>query len=292
MTDFASFESYNATPRLASLALSPDGTRLVTVVSTLAPDGKTWQGSLWEVDPSGEREAVRLTRSAKGDSSPVFAQDGSLLFLSARPDPLAKPGEGKDKKALWRLPVRGEAAEVLRPGGGVGQLRAAGETVLFTSSAYRFTEFGDEDDAKRKAREDAGVTAILHESYPIRYWDSDLGPAYPRLFSAPLADVSAGKVTTLSEDSESRLSDEDIALSPDGKWAVHGHAVDVSASYGRRIELRLVATDGGSSRVIASEDGYSFGDATFTPDSTAVIAIRFRESTPDSAYRRDLVRID
>ena len=84
MTDFASFESYNATPRLASLALSPDGTRLVTVVSTLAADGKTWQGALWEVDPTGEREAVRLTRSAKGDSSPVFAPDGSLLFLSAR----------------------------------------------------------------------------------------------------------------------------------------------------------------------------------------------------------------
>jgi dipeptidyl aminopeptidase/acylaminoacyl peptidase len=96
MTDFASFESYNATPRLGSLALSPDGTRLVTVVSSLAPDGKTWQGSLWEVDPSGEREAVQLTRSAKGDSSPVFAADGSLLFLSARPDPLAKPGEAKD----------------------------------------------------------------------------------------------------------------------------------------------------------------------------------------------------
>ena len=79
MTDFASFESYNATPRLTSLALSPDGTRLVMVVSSLAPDGKTWQGALWEVDPTGERDAVRLTRSAKGDSSPVFAPDGSLL---------------------------------------------------------------------------------------------------------------------------------------------------------------------------------------------------------------------
>src|ERR1041384_4795459 len=98
MTDFASFESYNATPRLASLALSPDGTRLVTVVSSLAPDGKTWPGGLWEGDPPGQRGAVRLTRSANGDSSPVFAPDGSLLFLSSRPDPLAKPGESKEQK--------------------------------------------------------------------------------------------------------------------------------------------------------------------------------------------------
>ncbi|MCR3751390.1 S9 family peptidase [Lentzea californiensis] len=292
MTDFASFESYNATARLASLALSPDGTRLVTVVSTLAPDGKTWQGALWEVDPTGEREAVRLTRSAKGDSSPVFAADGSLLFLSARPDPLAKPGESKEKKALWRLPVRGEAAEVLRPGAGVGQVRAAGETVLFTSSAYRFTEFGDDDNAKRKAREDAGVTAILHESYPIRYWDADLGPAYPRLLAAPLADVTAETITDLSQDSETRLSDEDVALSPDGKWAVYGHAVDVSASYGRRTELRIVATNGGASRAIASEEGFSFHGATFTHDSSAVIAIRFRESTSDFPHRRELVRVE
>ncbi|MEU7480965.1 S9 family peptidase [Lentzea sp. NPDC042327] len=292
MTDFASFESYNSTPRLASLALSPDGTRLVTVVSSLAPDGKTWQGALWEVDPTGERDATRLTYSTKSDAAPVFAPDGSLLFLSKRPDPLTKPDEAKDKTALWRLPVRGEAAEVLRPGGGVGQVRVAGETLLLTSYAHRLVEFGGEDDAKRKAREDAGVTAILHESYPIRYWDSDLGPSYPRLFSVPLDRPAAEHVTALSDDSESRLSDEDIALSPDGRWAVHGYAVDVSAAYGRRTELRLVATDGSSSRVIASEEGFSFFDAAFTHDSSAVIAIRFRESTADAPYRSSLVRID
>jgi len=47
VTDFASLDSYNATSRIASLAVSPDGSRLVTVVSELAPDGKTWQGALW-----------------------------------------------------------------------------------------------------------------------------------------------------------------------------------------------------------------------------------------------------
>ena len=63
MTEFTSLESYNSTPRLTSLALSPDGERLVTVVSSLAPDGKTWRGALWEVDPTGVRDAVQLTRS-------------------------------------------------------------------------------------------------------------------------------------------------------------------------------------------------------------------------------------
>ena len=41
-----------------------------------------------------------------------------------------------------------------------------------------------EDDARlRQERRDAGITAILHESAPVRYWDHDLGPDLPRLFA-------------------------------------------------------------------------------------------------------------
>ena len=41
-----------------------------------------------------------------------------------------------------------------------------------------------EDDARlRQERKDAGITAILHESAPVRYWDHDLGPDQPRLFA-------------------------------------------------------------------------------------------------------------
>ena len=40
------------------------------------------------------------------------------------------------------------------------------------------------DEERRKKRKDAGVSAILHETYPVRYWDHDLGPAVPHLFWA------------------------------------------------------------------------------------------------------------
>ena len=40
------------------------------------------------------------------------------------------------------------------------------------------------DDARlRQERKDAGITAILHESAPVRFWDHDLGPDQPRLFA-------------------------------------------------------------------------------------------------------------
>jgi Tol biopolymer transport system component len=89
---FDRLADFVAVPRVAGLALSPDGRRLAVPVQTLDAAGTKWQAALWEVDPRGERPARRLTRSAPGESAPVWAPDGSLLFTSARPDPAAKPG--------------------------------------------------------------------------------------------------------------------------------------------------------------------------------------------------------
>ncbi|MBB5959994.1 dipeptidyl aminopeptidase/acylaminoacyl peptidase [Saccharothrix tamanrassetensis] len=296
--DFADLSAFNALPRLGSLALSPDGTRLVTVVSELSPDGKTWQGALWEVDPAGERPARRLTRAAKGESSPAFTPDGSLLFLSARPDQEAKPngGKAKDKTALWLLPEVGEARELLRPTGGVERLAVARDTgaLLLTAGAHPTAEFGESDEELRKSREDAGVTAILYESYPIRYWDADLGPTYPRLLTGsfdPAGErLDPADLVDLTPEAATRL-DDSAAISPDGRWVVHTERVDVSAYYGARVRLRLSAADGTSSRVLADVDGHSFAQATFLPDSSGVIAIRTYDSTPDRPWRNALVRI-
>ncbi|GAA1348209.1 S9 family peptidase [Saccharothrix algeriensis] len=296
--DFADLSAFAALPRLGSLALSPDGTRLVTVVAELSPDGKAWQGALWEVDPAGERPARRLTRGAKGESSPVFTPDGSLLFLSARPDPAAKPADGKarDRTALWLLPPVGEARELLRPAGGVERVAVARDagTLLLTAGAHPTAEFGEADEALRKSREDAGVTAILHESYPIRYWDADLGPGYPRLLTTaldPAADrLDPAGLVDLTPRARARL-DDSAAISPDGRWVVHTERVAVSASYGSRVRLRLAAADGSSSRVLADVEGHSFGQAVFLPDSSGVIAVRALDSTPDAPWHNALVRI-
>ncbi|RKT53380.1 S9 family peptidase [Saccharothrix australiensis] len=297
-TDFADLSAYAALPRLGSLALSPDGTRLVTVVAELTPDGKAWQGALWEVDPAGVRPARRLTRAAKGESNPVFTPDGSLLFLSARPDQAAKPDEGKkkDRTALWVLPPVGEARELCRPTRGVERVAVARDagTLLLTAGAHPTAEFGEADEALRKAREDAGVTAILYESYPTRYWDVDLGPTYPRLltgsFDPDAERLDATGLVDLTPEAATRLDDPAV-ISPDGRWVVHTERVDVSAAYGPRVRLRVAAADGSSSRVLADAEGHSFTQVAFLPDSSGVIAIRSFDSTPSLPWRNALVRI-
>src|ERR671926_560214 len=98
---FADLAAFVALPRVAGLALSADGRRLAVAVQTLDAERKKWQSALWEVDPEGRRPARRLTRSAPGESAPVWAPDGSLLFTSARPDPAVKADGEDPKPALW-----------------------------------------------------------------------------------------------------------------------------------------------------------------------------------------------
>src|SRR6058998_2767907 len=77
MTAF-DLDTFLSLGRVDGLALSPDGSRLVTSVATVSPDGKRFLTALWQLDPQGSMPPRRLTRSAKGESSPAFLPDGSL----------------------------------------------------------------------------------------------------------------------------------------------------------------------------------------------------------------------
>lgn len=123
---FSSLDRFIQTPRVTGLALSPDGTRLVATVSTPDAAGAKYVDALWEIDPTGVREPVRITFSTEGESQPTFAPDGSLLFVSGRPDP--QDADGRTEKALWRLPLVGEASVIASSPGGLSAPVAARAT--------------------------------------------------------------------------------------------------------------------------------------------------------------------
>ena len=100
MTSLGDLQAFQNLPRLAGLAVSPDGARLVTTVATPDPDRTRFRTALWEIDPVGARPARRLTRGA-GEAAPAFLPDGDLLFTSARPDPDRKePDRGRPRRAV------------------------------------------------------------------------------------------------------------------------------------------------------------------------------------------------
>src|ERR1700742_2885826 len=115
-TAFDNLDDYLALPRVAGLAVSAGGARVGTTVAELNDKLAGYVSAIWEVDPTGEKPARRLTRGPNGDTAPTFTVDGDLLFVSSRP--IAESADGADKPpaSLWRL-----AAGAGRGGQGAGQ---------------------------------------------------------------------------------------------------------------------------------------------------------------------------
>ena len=290
-------DTYLALPRVAGLALSPDGTRLVTSVATVAPDGKRFATAVWELDPFGEAPPRRLTRSAKGESAATFLPDGSLLFTSGRPDPEAKPDarDDEERARLWLLPPgAGEARLVAAPPAGVDGLavaRTAG-TVALGVGVFPGSETLEEDGQRFKARTEAGVRAQLFETYPIRNWDHYLGPRERRLFVAPPpdpegADSRLGDLRPVAADSGHGLDDVSFDLTPDGSTLVTAWRRE------RDIVMDLMAVDTGSGerRTLAAGDFAHFG-IRCSPDGRWVICARGVIGTPERAHRSEMVLVD
>ena len=283
MTRTASFSdigTFLAVPRVGDLRLSRDGSRLVATVSVLDDEGAKRVEALWELDPEGQRQPRRLTWSAKGETSPRWLADGSLLFVSAR------GGEDEDPAALWLLPAGGgEAVKVLDRPGGVSAVEAAAAAPVVVAASPTLPAASDaEDDSRlRKERKDLKVRAILHESSPIRYWDHDLGPDERRLLAARIdtpADGEASDVQELTSAPGRALDEQAFTVSADGSTVVTGWAVDDEPGFPRP---RLVAIDvaTGEHRVVASDADVLYSDPAISPDGRSVACIRVVDSTYD-----------
>jgi len=189
---FSSLDDFIALPRIESLALSPDGRRVVLTVATLARDSTSYERALWAVPVDGTGAPTRLTRSAKGESGVAFTGSGDVLFVSSRPDAAAE----KDTEAaqLWLLSAGGgEARAVTRLAGGVSGIAAtatSSDTIVIGADLLPSADSLEADAAARKNRTEKKVSAILHESYPVRHWDHDLGPAEPHLLSLDLSNLA------------------------------------------------------------------------------------------------------
>ena len=333
-TPFHDLARYVAIPRVTALRLSPEGSWLAAAVQTLAPDRKTYVTSIWRIPATAASDGgpVRLTRSPDGETNPRFLPDGSLLFISKRPGRHASDPDGADgpqgataaaggQAALWRLPAAGgEAVQVAdRPGGvsavetsertwvaviaspvmpGAGAGTAgtgSGDASAADDDAGR-DDAADDDALLRQARENAGVTAILHESVPVRYWDHDLGPAQLRLFAVePAAIGRDGDVGPAAPDGTNgpaglrdltpapgrALDQQSFCVSADGstvaagwwRWESHGefHA-----------ELAVIDVASAARRTLLSAPAFDYEHPAISPDGRYVACIRIAHHTPDT----------
>ncbi|MHA3020571.1 alpha/beta fold hydrolase [Mycobacterium sp. BMJ-28] len=275
---FGDLDKYLELPRVAGLAVSPDGTRLVTSISEINDDHTEFVTAIWELDPAGQRPAQRLTHGATGESSPAFT-GGDLLFVAARPAQNAE----KPPAALWRLPgTGGEAVQLLAPPGGVSAVHtaAAADRVIVTAPLLPSAVTVEDDTRLRALRKDKKVSAILHTGYPVRYWDHDLGPDQPRLL-----DVAGARDLTPS--AGAALREAGVAVSADGTFAVttwQGPGPGASI----RIALVRIDTGSGERRVIAEDPDADLSHPAISPDGARLAFLRETVSTPERAPRTTL----
>jgi dipeptidyl aminopeptidase/acylaminoacyl peptidase len=305
-TPFHDLNDFLAIPRVIALRLSPDGAWLATVVQTLSADRKKFVTSVWRVDTGGA-QARRLTRSAEGEGSPRFLPDGSLLFTSKRPDPGEDGADsGNDKAALWLLPAGGGEARIAAtlPGGVTSVETTAGSDAIVVTSPVLPAAGEDnggestvaDDERLRKEREEAGVSAILHESVPVRYWDHDLGPADLRLFAVTRPSGEELRKEPGDEAGEQAgakdaprdvtpaagraLIEQSFTVSPDGTIAAAGwwRWRDGVQSHSELVHLDLTT---GAQTVLLADPEFNYSDPGFSPDGRTVLCVRGTQSTPE-----------
>lgn len=307
LTVFHDLDAYMAIPRVVSLAMSPDGLRLVAAVSGLdggasgptggasGPDnsGALYTTALWEIDPAGVKPATRLTHGAKGEAGPAFTADGDLLFIATRAH--GDQTIEKAKPAVWLLPAAGgEARRVAARPNGIGSVRPArrAPTVLVTAATLPSATDEREEQRLRDLRSDRTISAILHSGYPIRYWDHDLGPDAPRLFVGQVGRAPT-TLRDLTGSVGAALVETNADLSDDGALVVTDLRVPMDRGAVRTVLEVIDTVDGARARIVDDPEA-DLSDPVFSPDGTAVAYLRETVATPHSAPRRDLwvARID
>jgi dipeptidyl aminopeptidase/acylaminoacyl peptidase len=314
VTKFHDLDEYVTLPRLGGLVASPDGTWLAASVQTLAADRKKFASAIWRIDATGGL-ARRLTRSAEGEGGPRFLPDGSLLFISRRPAP-DRENDESGKPALWLLPAGGGEARLVAtlPGGiaaveagAGGQVVVAAPVLDATSAAAEDGETAATADARlRQGREKAGVSAILHESGPVRFWDADLGPDDLRLFAIGEAAVldgpvgpgsgpgeagaNAGEPRDLTPDVAHSFIEQTFAVSPDGALVATNWYRWLGSTW--QADLLMIDIATGQRRVLLSDPEADYSGPAFAPDGKSLVAARYRHATADKAADVRLVHLD
>ncbi len=293
-TPFHDLSDFTAFPRVDTLRASRDGSRLVVSVATPNEKRTGYVTNLWQVDPAGERPAFRLTRGEQGEAVADFTPDGDLLFIAKRP---SAGDDEATKAALWLLPAAGgEPRIVATHPGGFTAVWVRGDTVLTLAPTMPGAASVDDDEALRKVRADRKVNAILHASYPIRHWDSDLGPDSPRLYAAALTGLRvapAGEPESqlvwrdLTPDADGALDRCEMDPAPDGRFVVSTWRVVGARADQRTVLVRIdVAT--GERIVVADAEGVDFANPVVSPGGDSVAYVRMPKSTAERVSDSEL----
>jgi dipeptidyl aminopeptidase/acylaminoacyl peptidase len=269
--------------------LSPDGTRAVVTLQTVAPGFDAYRQALWLVPTDGSAPPRQLTLGARRDRHPRFSPDGrTLAFLSDRrslieeePDRVAVDAKDReDATQVHLLPLGGGEARRLTdlPRGVEGFEWSPDGTRLVVTSASRGASLAE--DARLRGRatsveQTAGTPPDSDYRFVDRldYMLNGKGFVYDRVAHLWLVDVGTGRASRLTD---GNVPDTEPAWSPDGTRIAFVSNRRRNADLVERSDIHVVDVDTRQVTAITRGTRSVFAAPAWLPDGRTIAALGHR----------------
>jgi dipeptidyl aminopeptidase/acylaminoacyl peptidase len=274
-------EDLLAVKRIADPQASPDGRKIVYVVTDVDLAANSTRSSLWIADANAPGNGRPLTNAGKKDAHPRWSPDGKrVLFQSNR----------SGSMQLWVIDVDGGEARKLTDvstDASNGLWSRDGRRIAFVStvrpefSAKPFAESDRLNKEKDEAVSKSPVKAKVFTKLFYRHWDSHVDDKRQHLFvmSFDPATGAAGEpknVTPGDRDAYPTSSTfsvgDDFTFSPDGSHLVFTAVPEKNEAWNTNMDLCRVPVAGSSTwENLTAANPAADGAPVFSPDGSQLV---------------------
>jgi dipeptidyl aminopeptidase/acylaminoacyl peptidase len=243
--------------------ISPDGKRVVYVVSEIDRGANKSNSSLWMVPVEGG-EATRLTTTPGTNNHPRWSPDGKhVAFVSSRGGSAQVwllPIEGGEPRQLTTLPID-VAGPVWSP---------RGDKLIVAAEVYPGLS-PDETAAKDKEKESSRSKVRAFDSLMIRHWDRWDEGKRSHLF---VVDAKTGEAKDLTPDLKVNTppapfgGSSDYAFSPDGQEVAYTAEPQENPAWSTNTDVWVVPVTGGEPRNVTRKNRAADAQPSYSPDGT------------------------
>lgn len=261
-------QDYYRVKSVGSPAISPDGSSVAYVVTSILEDENRRHSEIWITATDGNTEPRRLTTPGLEASNPTWSPDGSLLAFSS-----SRPG-GNGQSNVWFIRMDGSAGEAFQVDGLSGSpvMDPTNRRMAFTKATHPPPppEPSYESDFERKTVErfDGRIYHWMNYRFDRRGYLPD--PSDPNATSPQELYVLArggGEAKQLTE----------LGIDVSGaSWRPDGGAIAFAADENQRDEhsyeradVWIVTLDGQVTRL--TDDEFNYSSPAWSPDGGSIV---------------------